>query len=182
MLSKGKATALLSAAARCPSSEATIRGHWRWGQGRATPTPLHPGFFLGTSACGAMLVTRDCVAVPGLGSVSPGIWEMRLMNVQSNISIANLRELLRQCPETELLLQDMWRGKKGAGAQCRLPRAVGTLLWLSGTLPAPECVSGAGPAGGSQGGNPEDSPAAQTLSQGLPMETMRNGPRISPTE
>lgn len=140
------------------------------------------GFFLGTSACGAMLVTRDCVAVPGLGSVSPGIWEMRLMNVQSNISIANLRELLRQCPETELLLQDMWRGEKGAGAQCRLPHAVRTLLWLSGTLPVPECVSGAGPAGGSQGGNAEDSPAAQTLSQGLPMETMRNGPRISPTE
>lgn len=69
---------------------------WRWGQSRATPTPLHPGCFSGTSARGATLVTRACVPVPGLGSVSPGIWEMRLMNVQSNISIANLRALLQQ--------------------------------------------------------------------------------------
>lgn len=84
-----------------------------WGQGRVTPTPLHPGCFSGTSVHGATLVTRDCVAVPGLGSVSPGIWEMRLMNVQSNSSITHLRALLRQCPETEPFLQDMWGGKKG---------------------------------------------------------------------
>lgn len=37
---------------------------------------------------------------------------MRLMNVQSNVSIANLRALLQQCPETEPLLQDMGREKK----------------------------------------------------------------------
>lgn len=118
-------------------------------------------------------MTRDCVAVPGLGSVSPGIWEMRLMNVQSNISIANLRALLRQCPETEPFLQDMWRGKKRAGAQSRLP-----MLWgqCCGYL-APSLLQnvslewwqkGAGPAGGSQGGNPENSSTAQTLSQELP--------------
>lgn len=88
-------------------------------------------------------MTRDCVAVPGLGSVSPGIREMRLMNVQSNVSIANLRALLQQCPETEPLLQDMGREKKKGRSPVQAAYAVGTVLWLSGTLPVPKCVSGA---------------------------------------
>lgn len=44
----------------------------------------------------AVLVTREAVPVPELESVSPGIWEMQLMNVQSNISTANLNVLLQQ--------------------------------------------------------------------------------------
>lgn len=154
-------------------------------QGQHHTSPLQG--FLGASACGATLVTRDRVAVPGLGSVSAGIREMRLMNVQSNISIANLRALLRQCPETEPFLQDMCRGKKGQEPSPGCP-----MLWghccgylapsLFRNVSLEQRQEGAGPAGGSQGGNPEDSPAAQSISQGLPMETMRNCPRISPTE
>lgn len=184
MLSKGKATALLSAAARCPSSGATTPEDAGVGdKAGPTPTPLHPGCFLGTSAREATLVTRDCVAVPGLGSVSPGIREMRLMNVQSNVSIANLRALLQQCPETEPLLQDMGREKKKrAGAQSRLP-----MLWgqCCGYL-APSLFQNVSlerwqkESGNSQGENPEDSSAV--LPKDFPMETMKNCLMISPTD
>lgn len=59
----------------------------------SSPPPAFLGYICSWGH--TVLVIREAVLVPGLGSVSPGIWEMRLMNVQSNISTANLNVLLQ---------------------------------------------------------------------------------------
>lgn len=140
MLSKGKGTAALSADTRCPSSEATAPGDAGVGD-EAGPSPRLSTFLRYICSGGhTVLVTREAVPVPGLGSVSPGIWEMQLTNVQSNISTANLKVLLQvKSP----FLPGTWKKKKKkkSRSQVQAAHVVGKTLRLCGNLPMSESTS-----------------------------------------
>lgn len=74
-----------------------------------------------------VLATREAVAAPGVGSVSPGIWEMRLMHVQSNISAANLDVALATIRALFAGYMEKKAGTKPRAAECVHPQHTNSL-------------------------------------------------------